>query len=366
MKIAYGVMGYGRGHAARVAAVLPALMRRHEVLVYAAEDAYDFLSTRFPCERIPLLRYHYGGDRVSLWRTLTRNIGPASDLLLRGAGSRALEARLREQGAELVISDSEPYTHYAARRLGLPRIGFDHIGVIAYCKPHFPTDLAWVGHRDAWVYRMLMGRPERILVSSFYPAQPMREDTRVLGPILRERVRAARSWRGGYLLAYFNKGHHQFGPRQEQALRSAGMPVHVYGTPRRGTDGSLQFFAPSESGFVDDLAGCEAVICTAGNQLLGEATALRKPILALPEDAFEQKLNAFMVRKLGIGESASLRDLDAERLAQFIERLDDYRDGIPGFDAGGSEQAAELLDDTIRELSARPASEPRRSAAARS
>jgi len=364
MKIAYGVMGYGRGHAARVAAVLPALMRRHEVLVYAAEDAYDFLSVRFPCERIPLLRYHYAGDRVSLSRTITRNLGPASDLLFRGAGSRALEARLREQGAELVISDSEPFTHYAARRLGLPRIGFDHIGVIAYCKPHFPPDLALVGHRDAWVYRLLMGRPERILVSSFYPAQPVRDDTRVLGPILRERVREARSWRGGYLLAYFNKGHHQFGPQQEQALRSVGMPVHVYGTPRRGADGNLHFFAPSEAGFVNDLAGCEAVICTAGNQLLGEATALRKPILALPEDAFEQKLNAFMVRKLGIGESASLRDLDAQRLSLFLERLDDYRDGVPGFDAGGSEQAAELLETTILELT-QPAAELRRAATAR-
>ena len=45
--------------------------------------------------------------------------------------------------ADVVISDSEAWTHQAAQRLGIPRIGFDHIGVIAYCKPHFPPELAW-------------------------------------------------------------------------------------------------------------------------------------------------------------------------------------------------------------------------------
>ena len=40
MRIAYGVMGYGRGHAMRTMSVLPALMAEHEVTVFAGGDAY--------------------------------------------------------------------------------------------------------------------------------------------------------------------------------------------------------------------------------------------------------------------------------------------------------------------------------------
>ena len=35
MRIAYGVMGYGRGHAMRARAVLPSLMEEHEITVFA-------------------------------------------------------------------------------------------------------------------------------------------------------------------------------------------------------------------------------------------------------------------------------------------------------------------------------------------
>ncbi|MBN2447789.1 MAG: hypothetical protein JXO22_13745, partial [Phycisphaerae bacterium] len=52
MRIAYGVMGYGRGHATRTAAVLPTLMRRHDVLVLGGRDAYAALSADYPVVRI--------------------------------------------------------------------------------------------------------------------------------------------------------------------------------------------------------------------------------------------------------------------------------------------------------------------------
>ena len=44
MRIAYGVMGYGRGHAMRTATVLPHLMEQHDVRVFASADAYKAVS----------------------------------------------------------------------------------------------------------------------------------------------------------------------------------------------------------------------------------------------------------------------------------------------------------------------------------
>jgi uncharacterized protein (TIGR00661 family) len=344
-------MGYGRGHAMRVAAVLPTLMREHDVTVFAGEDAYDALASRFPTVRIPLVRYHYDErGQLSLRRTILRNLAPAHDLLMRGAGARAVEREFRRRRIQLVISDSEAWTHRAAERLRLPRIGFDHIGVIPYCKPHFPRELAAAGLRDALVYRSLMGEPDRILISSFYPAVPRDAKTRVVGPVLRRRVLRTRPHDGEHLLAYFNKGHHQYRAALDRALRAIRRRIIVYGTPRRGVDGNLDFRAPDDAQFVRDLAGSRAVISTAGNQLLSEAIYLRKPILALPEDAFEQRLNASMIERMGVGEAASLRHLSPVTIEQFLQRHAYYSSHMDQHANDGRSEAIRTLQRFIGEL----------------
>src|SRR3546814_20057545 len=71
----------------------------------------------------------------------------------------------------------------------------------------------------------------------------------------------------------------------DRVLRLLDCKVRVYGTRRRGEDDNLAFRAPSVQGFIDDVAGCRAVLSTAGHQLIGEALHFGKPVLALPEPA---------------------------------------------------------------------------------
>ena len=354
MKIAYGVMGYGRGHAMRTSAVLPALMAEHEVTVFAGGDAYDVLAPRFPTVRIPTIGYVYnehGGHSVA--RTIARNLTPMSELLLRGSSLDRLKRELRRRNIQIVISDSEAWTHRAAAQLGIPRISFDHIGVIAWCKPHFPPDLWVQGMRDAYAYRALMGDPQRILISSFYPALPRRPHMHLVGPLLRDEVLRADASEGDYLLAYFNKGEHQYLPQVDRTLRQLDIPVVVYGTPYRGVVDNLDFRAPSLKGFVDDLAGCRAVICTAGNQLIGEAIHFGKPILALPENAFEQRLNAHIIERMGVGMRGHLMRLTPSDVDHFLGLDDYFRSNMAEHARDGRAEAIEVLHRYIRELSRR-------------
>ena len=351
MRIAYGVMGYGRGHAMRTMAVLPALMAQHEITLFAGGDAYEVLAPRFPTVRIPTIGYEYSrAGTHSPLRTLSRNLAPVGDLLFGGKGMAAMEAEFRRHGIELAISDSEAWTHRTAQRLRLPRLSFDHVGIIAYCKPHFPPDLWAVGMRDAWGYRRLMGVPERILVSSFYPAIPAYPQVRIVGPMLRDEVAAARPRSGDYLLAYFNKGEHQYLPHIDRALRLLDRKVIVYGTRHRGVDENLEFRAPSPTGFVDDLAGCRAVLSTAGNQLIGEAIHLGKPILAMPEPAFEQRLNAHMIERMGVGMRGELMRLTPSDIDRFLGNDSWYRSNMRGHPRNGRDDAVEILLRDIDEL----------------
>lgn len=355
MRIAYGVMGYGRGHAMRSLSVLPELMKEHEVTVFTAGDAYDVLAPLFPTVRIPMIGYRYNSRGAhSLPRTIGENLGPMADLLLRGPGMEQVEREFRDRGIQLVISDSEAWCHRAAARLKLPRISFDHVGIIAWCKPHFPADLWLTGMRDGMSYRALMGQPDRTLISSFYPAEPSRPGTRIVGPMLRDEVlRASANGRPkskDYLLAYFNKGEHQFRPSVERALRLLDQPVVVYGTPLRGRSDNLEFRAPSNEWFINDLAQCRAVICTAGNQLLGEAIHFGKPILALPEQAFEQRLNAYMIERMGVGMRGDLATLTPSDIDRFLGNESYYRSHMEEHARDGRSEAIETLHRYIGEL----------------
>ncbi len=351
MRIAYGVMGYGRGHAMRTMSVLPALMKDHEITVYAGGDAYEVLAPLFPTVKIPTIGYSYGhGGKVSIPRTLSRNVAPVADLLLNGPGLEAIEQEMKSRGTQLVISDSEAWCHRAAQRLKLPRISFDHVGIIAYCKPHFPPDLWLHGMRDAWGYRALMGEPERILISSFYPATPRKEGTRIVGPMLRDEVRRVKPTQGEYLLAYFNKGDHQYLPHIDRALRLLDRPVLVYGTSRRGHSDNLEFRPPSNEWFIHDLAACHAVISTSGNQLTGEAIHFGKPILSVPERVFEQRLNAWMIERMGVGSRGDLGTLCPSDVDRFLGNHEYYLSNMAEHAGDGRAEAISVLHQFIDEL----------------
>lgn len=358
MRIAYTVMGYGRGHAMRTAAVLPALERRHTVRVFAGRDAHHALRTRHDSHEISVIGYQYGDDgHISTRRTLARNAAAVADLLAAGPVTRGVWQAMADFAPDLVISDSETYGHRFARVHAVPRISFDHVGIMAYCRCAFAPGDGWRGARDALGYRAFMGDPDRILVSSFFDAAPRSERVRVVGAILRERVRAARPTAGDAVLVYLNKGDHQYTPALDTALRACGESVIVYGTSQRGRRANLHFKAPSQDRFVDDLAAARAVICTAGNQLLSEAIHLGKPVLALPEDAVEQRLNAQAIVDMGVGERAELHHLPLSTLGRFLEARDDYAAATARHRRDGLAEALRALDGFIAELGqrARPA-----------
>src|SRR5262249_35844208 len=125
---------------------------------------------------------------------------------------------------------------------------------------------------------------------------------RVVGPVMREEVTRVASSRGEHLLVYFSKPD-EFTPAIEQALHEAGCPARIYVAGRcgqSGTRGALEFKPLANLPFLQDLATCRAVLGTTGNQLLGEVFYFRKPMLALPINCMEQRLNARQLERLGV------------------------------------------------------------------
>ncbi|HEY4013547.1 MAG TPA: glycosyltransferase family protein [Polyangiaceae bacterium] len=360
MRILYGVFGYGRGHATRALSLLPELRRRHEVVVVAGGDAFDAIVPDHPVEQIPTLRYEYGSEGTrSLSRTLSENLAHVSDILLRGPGYTKVARVIRDHRPDVAICDAEPWTHAAAAAHRIPRVSLDHFGVLAYCRP----PIAWTDRlrslRDVLAYRALMGRPNRVIVSSFYDGGARNPRIRFVGPLLRPEVLARAPSRGDSLLVYLNRGQHQLTPSIEAALTALPLPVVVYGTARHGTARNLTFRPPSNGPFLDDLASCRAVFSTAGNQLVGEALWFGKPMLVMPEHTVEQRLNAAAVERLGIGRKVHPAGVTTRFIERFLADEGDFRGAMRSAVRDGRAEALSAIEGFGREVMARSRSRTR-------
>lgn len=363
-RILYGVQGEGRGHATRSLEVIRALQEQGFVVkVFSGGDALPVLRAGgIDAIAIPLFRYHYRSHgSLSPWRTLTANTAPALGLFFRaGASYQSVLAQARAFAPDLCISDFEPYVSRIARALGLPLVAIDHQHFLTETllpRPHRLSKFIALG-----LYQMgtaiLGGKPDRIITSSFWHF-PRRPGSRALlvGPFLSSCMPSPRSGnpggqaadlvvylkRAGYLSSLLpafsahecltvdvfsdwpdathengalptHSGHRSHSAHPSPSAQWPHLPAHI------------RLRSIDRGAFLQALADAQALITTAGNQVLGEAIHLGKPTLAFPEpDILEQELNAMALARSGMGEACPLHELDTARLDAFLRALPQYR-----------------------------------------
>lgn len=348
----YSLAGEGRGHAARARSLVDELRKRHDVTIHTFGDAFSFLAplyagTGVRVEQIPGLRFEYDRrGRVDYLQSTAKNLPVVAQLVRR---HRGLVERLRAEGADLVLCDFEPSLPRAARAAGLPVLAVDHQSVLAFgdlseLPRHLRRHAAFLG---AFVKRWTP-RPTLRVSSSFYRPRlrpGASEPVRFVGVLLREAVREAIPTEGDHLLAYVRKGT----PAAAlEVLRRAPLPVRVYGRADLAAGGAIQPMTVSERGFLDDLASCKGVVSTAGNQLVGEAIHLGKPVLAMPEPGNrEQEINAWFLDRSGAGISLDFDHLSDRTLARFVEDLPRLHQRCLQLDVDGTRPTLDLVESAM-------------------
>jgi len=325
----YSVMGEGRGHAARARAMVERLRDRHRVVLFTSHDAFAFLRKEYAGDRevevreIPGLVFHYTEGGLDNLKTVREGLGFWFSM---GRYTKRLERTMREERPDLVITDFEPLVPRAARRVGVPVLSFDHQHFMkTYDLSPLPGELRRWAWRMSWSIWAFGIRQDRTVVTAFYkpPLKEGHEDVVQVGPILRRSVAQREPRRGEHVLSYFRRATPQ---SVLDRLAELPTPVRVYGLGERPPQGSLTFCAIDEQRFVDDLADCDAVIAAAGNQLLGEAITFGKPVLALPERVhYEQRINAFYIERMGVGEQRLLEQVSGDDITGFLDRRETYR-----------------------------------------
>jgi uncharacterized protein (TIGR00661 family) len=332
-------------------AVLPQLADCHELLILAGGDAYQALQANYPITAIPTLKYHYNKrGKLSNYLNIKRNISMVLDLFLQGPAMDMVIDALRQFKPDVVVTDSEAFTHRAAQRLGIPRISLDHFGLLVYCRPEMSRADRLICWGNAFVYQQLFGEPQRAIVSAFFDAPARRAGVSVVGPVIRKEVLQAQPSRGQHLLVYINKGEYEFTPQIERSLLTLDCPVRIYGVPGRNQQDNLQFKPIDNRAFIEDLASCRAVFATTGNQLCGEVLYFGKPLLGMPMACLEQRLNAVQIERMGVGMQVKRHQVTSQVFQTFLAREDEFRNNISQKTRNGAREAFEAIEQFATEL----------------
>jgi uncharacterized protein (TIGR00661 family) len=346
MKILYGVVGEGMGHAMRSRVVLERLVARgHEIHVMASSRAADFLAARFSgVRRIHGLHIVYEENRVRRGRTLWSNVIAGTAAL--PANVEAYFALIRDFRPEVVISDFESWTWIFAKLHRLPILSIDNQQVIARCT--HPAEVIQGHEADSRItrafIRVKLPGCDHYLVTTFFYPETRRPRTTLIPPILRPEILAVKSRRGDHLLVYQTAEGYQ---GLLETLTGTGLECRIYGL-RRGIqeeqiEGNLRFRPFSEAGFIADLATARAVIAGGGFTTLGEAVYLRKPTLSVPVGGqLEQVLNARWLERLGYGRAADA--LDPAAVHGFLQAVPECEERLAGYEQDGNERLYAELD----------------------
>jgi len=352
MRILYGVVGEGMGHATRSRVVIEHLLHAgHAVHVVGSRGAHGFLARTFAdregfeITEIAGLHFVHEDGAIERLASFWSNLEQAPASLARNlAAYVTVGERFRP---DLVVSDFESWAYLWGAAHGVPVVSIDNIQVLHRCR-HPPEirgsdTFGFLLARYAAKWKMA-GAYHYLVTSFFFP--PVRKPrTTLVPPILRPEILAARPEPGRHVVVY---QHADVLEHLLPALSAlSDQEFRVYGAGRKGREGSVVLRPFSNEGFVEDLRTARAVIAGGGFSLMSEAVHLHVPTLSVPlQKQAEQELNARWLAHLGYG--GWVAALTPGAIATFLESVDAHREALQRYVPHDNETTFGCLDEILR------------------
>ena len=317
MRILYGVMSEGMGHAIRSSVVRDHLVSKGHEVTFACGNspASKYLNKYGPVVRTPRFTAGTHNGRFNPIKAIQNlpNVATvaASPLLLAGLPR-----------PDVVLTDFEPCTARYASFFGIGLVAIDNISFTFRCShPASVIGDMKVAVPDVLVARGVVPGAFRYMIPSFVNAPVRFSNTTLHLPILRPNTFQACSVNHGAVVVYFNQLADW--PKIIAALKAcAPMKFQCYGSGQDAVDGNVTLLGMSD-GLLSDLACAKAVIGGGGFTFMTECIYSRKPLLSMPfTHVFEQVLNSNYLQELGYGMRCD--DLTPTSINEFLQRCPEF------------------------------------------
>lgn len=306
MKILYGVQGTGNGHITRARAMAVEMQAAGLEVDFvfsgrAPEDYFDMsvFGNYRTFEGLSFVARNGQLDLVATYRK--------ANFIRLYKDIRALNTH----GYDLVITDFEPIVAWAAKRQGVPCIGFGHQYAFQYDIPRYKKNVI-----AQWIMSNFAPAATQLGAHWHHFGHP------ILPPLIHGQT-LVNSANANQVLVYL-----PFENSEAVLEWLEGVPAYQFRLHCKDIDpgvyGNVEVFGFSRDVFQRNLSECESVLCNAGFELNSEALQLGRRILAKPlKGQIEQHSNAIALDLLGLAKtcdvlnSATIQDwLDTSRVVQ--------------------------------------------------
>ncbi len=351
--IYYSMAGEGRGHATRARSLVEELLKEgHDVRLFCPGDAYDLLAPVYAessvrVDRIPGLVFHY--NRQKKLDPVRTALGAFGYAVRMPALIGRLEKLFRIDHPDLVVTDFEPSLPRTAKRVGIPFLSINHQH---FLLANDLRSLPWRLQVHAWfmaqvVRRYYSGQAATVISQFYFPPLKRNWEGRAVqaGVLMRPEILNCEPVIGNHIVVYLRKFASE---NLMRALKACGREVRLYGLGKLDHHDNICYCEIDDRRFLEDLASSQALISTAGNQLVGEALYLGKPVFAMPEPGNqEQHINAHYLAESGAGEWTELEFVTPAQLRRFLNSLDSYRHRIDPARMNGNSVAMKVINDFL-------------------
>ena len=301
----------------------------------------------FFIDRIQAHIQHFGSPGFSIGkndrsvRSMDTLIGNITRIPVFRRSLQTIDQTIRKLRPDLVLAFYEPLTgiYLAMHRPSVPFVALAHQYMFEHPAYRFPPG-SRVGRSAVKLFTRLtgLGASWKLALSLYPAADRPNERLLIIPPLLREEalaLAARKVPREDFLLIYLlNHGYaeqvirwHERNPEQRLECfwdrQETKAPVRY--------DDTLCFNPLHDTRFLDLMARCKGLVCTAGFESISEAMFLAKPILAVPvEGHYEQRCNAWEIHSLGVGIRGETFDMDLLKafIPRYVPRPEAFRSWV--------------------------------------
>jgi uncharacterized protein (TIGR00661 family) len=320
MRILYGIQGTGNGHLSRAKEFIPLLKELGDLDLLVSGTSSEVSLPHPILHRKTGLSYTFGKKGGIDFLDTAKKLRPLA--FIEDVRSLNLDAY------DLIISDFEPITAWAAKLAGRTCFGLSHQAAFLSANTPRPA---------------LPNPGAELLFKSFAPCtHPIglhyeRYDDFIWTPIIRSDVRAIRPADEGHITVYLPAYGDEILLEAFHALPD--IPFHVFSKHSKSDyrSGNVWVRPVQNEAYLHSLAGCHGLISGGGFEAPAEALFLGKRMLVIPmKDQFEQKCNAEALKPFGI---PSLDRVDRD----FPRRISDWLSARPPVRVDFPEQTREIV-----------------------
>lgn len=291
MKILYAIQGTGNGHLSRAIEIIPHLQKKAKVDILISGIQADI---QLPFE----VKYRYYG----LSFIFGKKGGVDLIQTYRKSRIKQLLKEIKElpvKQYDLVISDFEPVSCWAAKKAGIPCVGLSNqVAVLADGSPQ-PKKFDPIGKL---VLRQYAPCDEE------YGFHFQRYNPMIFTPIIRKKIREAVITNKKHYTVYLPSFDDDKIIRRLSQFKDYKFEVFSKHSKKGYNNKNIKIQPISEELFFNSLTSCAGVITGAGFGTTSEALYLGKKLLIIPmKMQFEQRCNAYALKKMGVSVIPSLK-----------------------------------------------------------